>query len=65
MTTPTNHDAPNDIWISPRWGLQETNNVSFTHWTGYEHVPCGADTIRTWLDRSLSDEVGREKDLEG
>jgi hypothetical protein len=35
-----------------QWGQRKSNTLAFTHWTGFEHKPCGASSVRKFLERS-------------
>ena len=35
-----------------QWGQPKNGTLSFTHWTGFEHVPCKAARIHDLLDRA-------------
>lgn len=42
-----------------QWGQRKSNNLAFTHWTGFEHSPCAASNVREFLERSPSSPVSR------
>ncbi len=35
-----------------QWGQRKNGSLAFTHWTGFEHAPCGASAVREFLGRA-------------